>query len=75
MKNEDKLLEELADLEHKQWAHITLVYIKESLVRFALNMPKRVREMNTPYKKLTEEEKEMDRYWARKVLAIVKKYR
>ena len=63
-----KNLEKLADLEHKQWAHWTKYMLenmtKENIVRWK-------KQINTPYFKLSEKEKESDRVWARKVIKII----
>lgn len=65
---ENKLLEKLAELEHEQWAHlINYIDKRNDDVRWA-----RWRLLaSTKYWGLTEEQKESDREWARKVLAIV----
>lgn len=62
------LLERLADLEHQQWSHI-INYCVENPERN--NWNRWLRQSGIPYGKLTEKEKESDREWARKVLAII----
>lgn len=65
-------LEALAALEHEQWMEWSK-YVAEnediSQVRLA-----RWQKLWKPYADLTEEEKEQDRVWARKVLGVIKKY-
>lgn len=67
-------VEELARLEHEQWAH-WMEYLKSKSQPFGRQVAQSnedwerwERQMNTPYKDLTEAEKESDRVWARKVL-------
>ena len=62
-----ELLENLAALEHEQWAHWT-EYMLDNLS--AGNITRWREQINTPYDKLSEKEKESDREWARKVLTI-----
>jgi len=70
MKKENKSLrEELAELEHEQWAHWTR-YMLDNLthqnkIRWAVQLA-------TPYSQLSEKEKDSDRIWADKVLEIFK---
>jgi len=63
----DQVIEELADLEHKQWAHWTRYMLRnltpENIARWEV-------QIETPYSELSEKEKESDREWARKVLKI-----
>ena len=68
MKEQYKL-EELAELEHIQWAHWTR-YMLNNLT--PENIERWKRQIDTPYEELSEEEKNSDRKWARKVLGIVK---
>lgn len=81
----EELVEELADLEHAQWAHWTR-YMLSTLspllepVRM-VGSPEYVKaheallrwtgQTVTPYGSLSEAEKESDREWARKVLAVL----
>lgn len=63
----DELLETLAMLEHEQWAQ----WAKTILLTEAISVERKARwvECFKPYHELTEEQKEHDRVWARKVLA------
>ena len=63
------LLENLAELEHQQWAHWTEYMINHMTQE---NIAKWINQINTPYSELTEQEKESDRKWARKVLERIK---
>ena len=84
---EKRLLEKLAELEHKQWSHWIkyqkaqkeLAWLdffrKTEKPQFNSNTMERwIVQSLTPYSKLTEKEKESDREWARKVLAIFQDY-
>ena len=68
------LLEKLASLEHEQWAHL-INYLLEigciTLARFQSFQYKQLAKI--PYEKLREGQKDSDREWARKALAIFKK--
>ena len=66
-----EMLERLAALEHEQWAHWTK-YMIDNLNPENLNRWKK--QVNTPYSELTEAEKESDRNWARKALALLQGY-
>lgn len=63
-----ELREKLADLEHQQWAHWTR-YMLNNLT--PENIERWQRQINTPYKNLSEKEKQSDRQWADKVLEIM----
>jgi len=68
--SEQGLLEYLASLEHKQWIKWSKdISNKEKLSRERLQRWKRFWK---PYSELSEEAKEFDREWARKVLTILK---
>ncbi len=73
-KNQDEdLIEELAELEHKQWWDWAKDILKSEDI--TEERAKRWKENSfKPYKDLSEEQKDMDREWAEKVLKIVKKY-
>ena len=64
----DKHLEELAALEHEQWAHWTK-YMLENLTDEDIERWKK--QIQTPYSELSEKEKESDRKWARKVFTLL----
>lgn len=81
------LREQLSDLEHEQWAHWT-AYMLDSIGKaFEQEFPGLPltdsleglphvkgwrRQIATPYDELTEKEKDSDREWADRVLAIVR---
>lgn len=67
----NKILEELAALEHEQWAHWTK-YTMGNMTEF--NRSRWEKQIETPYKELSTKEKDSDREWAKKVLEIVDKY-
>jgi len=56
---EKQLLEPLAELEHKQWQSWAKIENPEHPL------------INVPYSKLTEEQKELDRIWARKIIDLI----
>jgi len=62
------LREKLAALEHEQWAHWTR-YMLDHLTPD--NVEQWRRQIDTPYGELSEREKESDREWADRVLAII----
>ena len=68
--SEQELLEELARLEHEQWATWTIYFLDNMNIE---NLRKWEVQAETVYEKLSEQEKESDRFWARKVLEIIKK--
>ena len=80
----ENLLEDLAELEHKQWAGWTK-YMLDRLEQLESEQdahdPYKVlhqkenwrRQIATPYSKLTEKEKDSDRSWASKSLEITAK--
>jgi len=61
------IVEKLAALEHEQWAHWT-EYMLNNL--HDENIAKWKRQIKTPYSDLSEEEKDSDRVWARKVAKV-----
>jgi len=61
--------EKLAALEHEQWAHWTK-HMLDNLT--PENIERWRKQIDTPYEELSEEEKESDRKWARKVMSRVK---
>jgi len=62
-----ELREELADLEHRQWAHWTQ-YILANLT--PENIERWKRQIETPYNELSEKEKDSDRFWADEVMNL-----
>ena len=62
------LREQLAELEHQQWAHWTQ-HMLDNLT--PENIERWRRQIDTPYAELSEGEKASDRQWADKVLAII----
>lgn len=60
--------EQLAELEHQQWAHWTS-YLLDNLT--PENIERWRRQIDTPYSQLSEAEKDSDRNWADKVLRII----
>jgi len=61
------LIEKLAALEYDQWAHWT----KYMLVNLTdENIARWKEQIDTPYSKLSEKDKDKDREWAQKVLDI-----
>jgi len=76
------LRETLSDLEHQQWAHWTDYLFKRlSLSPNVLKVDAQtkkdferwIRQIITPYKDLSEKEKDADRVWADKVLKVLRK--
>jgi len=66
-----ELLEKLAELEHEQWMMwATDIYKKEQL---SGTRQRRWLELFVPYRDLTEKQKDQDRKWAKKVLALLVK--
>ena len=65
----DILREQLASIEHEQWAHWTDYMLhnmsSENAERWAL-------QVKTSYDKLSEPEKDSDREWADRVLAVIR---
>jgi len=72
--SDEEVLEHLAELEHEQWmAWAKSLYASEPLL--STERRERWHDCFIPYAELSEEMKEHDRVWARKVLAILKKAR
>ncbi len=70
MKNNEKLLEALANLEHERWSHwmrwLFDHWTEDNIARWK-------QQMQTPYADLPEHSKESDRKEARKTLALLSK--
>ncbi|MEL6321463.1 MAG: hypothetical protein AAFQ57_12580 [Cyanobacteria bacterium J06626_14] len=62
------LREKLAELEHQQWAHWTR-YMLDNLT--PQNVERWRQQIDIPYANLSDTEKESDRQWADKVLALL----
>lgn len=62
-----KLVEKIAPFEHEQWAHWTK-YMLDNLTD--KNIVRWRKQIETKYEDLSEEEKESDRVWARKLLEL-----
>lgn len=60
-----KLLEELSDLEHRQWIHWTK-YMLDNLT--TENIERWRRQCDIPYDQLIDSEKNSDREWAYKII-------
>ena len=70
----EELREDLASLEHEQWAHWTEYMLKNYGALFGdHNRARWEKQIRTPYSKLSEKEKDSDREWADKVIALIKK--
>lgn len=67
----DQLREELAALEHGQWAHWTEYMLANMTPE---NVARWKDQCQRPYSALTEREKESDRTWADKTLEILAAY-
>ncbi len=65
------LLERLAELEHQQWAHWTR-YLMNNFDNDHIELWDRL--CDTPYINLTEQEKNSDREWARKVIGLMESH-
>jgi fatty-acid desaturase len=65
------LQEELAALEHEQWAHWTLHMLSHLTEE---NKMRWWKQTHIRYEDLSEGEKDKDRKWARQVLKILRKY-
>lgn len=66
----DEVLERLAALEHKQWVDWAKNILETEEI--TKERAERWKDLFVAYDDLTEEMKEKDREWARKVLAIVR---
>lgn len=76
--NEKELIEKLAELEHEQWMIWSQHIVdREKVSKEKLGISKerldRWKNYWKSYSELSEEVKELDRYWARKVLKVLKK--
>lgn len=65
-------LEKLAALEHEQWARWTEHLLNNMTPE---NIERWKRLCDTPYEQLSEEDKEKDRVWARRILKLLDEHR
>ena len=79
MKEDKELLEKLAELEHEQWNHWIQYQhsLRKSMVNYvyAQKWKEWLKLSKIGYDKLTENQKESDREWARKVLKLLEEHR
>lgn len=68
---ERDIIERLAELEHEQWIKWSKSIVENENI--SLDRLERWKKLWIPYKELSEEMKEHDRVWARKVLNIIEK--
>jgi hypothetical protein len=66
---DEYLLEELAELEHRQWMAWSQNIAANDIISVKRLM--KWQSLWVPYSQLSEEDKERDRSWAREVLAII----
>jgi hypothetical protein len=66
MADKDDLLERLAELEHEQWT----AWSRAVAAEVSEERRKRWEALWVPYRDLPEDAKELDRVWAKQVLAL-----
>ena len=75
LKEENELIEGLASIEHERWSHWTEYFIykvyKTDVKKLKSVFEKWIKQAKTPYEKLSLEDKEKDKVWARKVLTFL----
>ena len=64
------LIEQLAELEHQQWCHWAQSLLANEPHLSPVRADRWRKEM-IPYHALSEERKELDRVWARRVIALI----
>ncbi len=67
----DELIEKLAELEHEQWVEWSKELVRSEM-RLSFARIERWKKLWVPYSELTEEQKEQDRVYARKVIEVSK---
>ena len=77
--NIEKIIEELAELEHKRWSSWQrychdMILKNGGKITSPYPFEQWERQIKTPYSELSEKEKESDRKEARNTLKIIKKY-
>lgn len=68
---DEYLLEELAELEHRQWVAWSQNIAANEIV--SVERLLRWQSLWVPYSQLSESDKESDRSWAREVIAIIER--
>lgn len=68
MKASIGIIDKLAALEHDQWAHWTKYFLENFTQE---NIERWKKQIETPFEKLTEKEKNSDREWALKAFKIM----
>lgn len=71
IENRVQLLEELSDLEHRQWMKLTKYYAESDEFEVSDKKLDHWRSIWKPYSELSGEQKDKDRKWGRKVLNII----
>ena len=69
-KRKAELIERLAELEHEQWINWSKNIVESESI--SEKRKRRWQKLWCPYNELSEEMKNLDREWARKVVAIIK---
>jgi len=67
-----EFLEKLADIEHRQWSHWTKYLCENGYMTHKPKVLEWLKQAKTPYKELSEEDKEKDRRFARCVQHLTK---
>ena len=70
MVDEETLLEKLSELEHDQW----MLWSKGVAREVGFRRRRRWKQYWIPYAELTEEAKERDRVWARKIMQVLTEF-
>lgn len=68
--NQKELIEKLAELEHEQWMVWSQDIASKELLTY--KRLERWKRLWIPFQELSEEMKDQDRKWAKKVLEIIK---
>ena len=67
----DELVEALAEIEHAQWMH----WSRAVAANVALAVRDKWKPLCVEYAELTDELKEADRVWARKVVSLLREHK
>lgn len=68
----DNKLERLSALEHQQWVKLTKYYAEDDEIEVSDEKLEHWESLWKPYEELSEEQKEKDRKWARKVRKVMR---